>query len=186
MWQKFAHYTGSTYLRSELTLLDIVIKRSKRQVKLVGLYNTILTVNTMCLHYYTGKSWCIAKYVTTSSDPCGLTGKWRNQAGSTVELTCQSGALSGKYTSAEGEAKGSYRISGRYSLSEKSPGDFILGFSVAWNNDTEGNSESVTSWAGVYIGTQDKIHTKWLLTEYTAVEDIWKNTLIGFDEFMRP
>ena len=103
-----------------------------------------------------------------------------------MELTCQSGALSGKYTSAEGEAKGSYRISGRYSLSEKSPDDFILGFSVAWNNDTEGNSESVTSWAGVYIGTQDKIHTKWLLTEYTAVEDIWKNTLIGFDEFMRP
>ena len=63
--------------------------------------------------------------------------------------------------------------------------DCILGFSVAWNNTQHGNSNSTTSWTGVYLASEKVINTKWILTMDTAPEAIWRNSLIGMDTFVR-
>ena len=84
----------------------------------------------------------------------------------------------------EGGAK--FKLSGRYTVSEQNCEDFILGFSVAWNNDTNGNSESITSWAGEYIASENKIRSKWIHSKHTSSSEDGQSFLIGFDEFTRP
>ena len=84
----------------------------------------------------------------------------------------------------EGGAK--FKLSGRYTVSEQNCKDFILGFSVAWNNEDNGNSESITSWAGVYIASENKIRSKWIHSKHTSPSENEQNFLIGFDQFTRP
>lgn len=118
---------------------------------------------------------------------CGISGNWTNELGSTMLLNCQltsstAGLLNGSYRSAVGQASDFYTLAGTYT---KVNSDYILGFSVAWNNKVHGNSKSATSWTGVYYADQDKITTFWILTRYTTPANMWNNSNIGNNIFIR-
>ncbi|KAK3587464.1 hypothetical protein CHS0354_007956 [Potamilus streckersoni] len=122
---------------------------------------------------------------TRSDDPCGIAGKWKNQLGSTMQITCRKGNLRGKYRSSVGEASDFYDLSGRYTMTGVNQEDCILGFSVAWNNDVRGNSNSTTSWTGLLYASEGIIHTHWILTRYRELESMWASNLVGHDDFRR-
>ena len=126
------------------------------------------------------------KNIDFTEKRCGVTGNWLNQHGSCVKFTyCLNGELTGQYKSRVGEASGSYYLSGRYTIVGPNHLDIVLGFSVAWNNMVFGNSNSTTSWTGIYNDSTDKIYTTWLLTKYTTLADKWSNTLVDQDVFER-
>ncbi|CAG2205177.1 unnamed protein product [Mytilus edulis] len=83
-----------------------------------------------------------------SCDPCGITGKWENDLGSKMEITCKldspdrnsTGEIIGKYNSAVGAADNFYPLSGRFTIPDMEPRNCIVGFVVAWNNEAYGNS----------------------------------------------
>ena len=122
--------------------------------------------------------------------PCGPSGIWLNDLGSVMEITCllddsprrDSGFLVGKYNSAVGNAKDFYELSGRYTMVGS---DYIVGFNVAWNNDIRGNSNSSASFTGVYYANDDTIYTHWILCRDTAYQDMWKNSNVGKNVFVR-
>ncbi|VDI60389.1 Hypothetical predicted protein [Mytilus galloprovincialis] len=128
----------------------------------------------------------------TSSDPCGVTGSWVNELGSGMELTCQadstsviSGSLSGRYNSAVGHAKDFYKISGRYARSGTKLENCIVGFTVAYNNDVHGNSNSTASFTGNYFSFDDTIYTHWILVYHTQPGNMWLNSNMGKNIFKR-
>ncbi|CAC5383701.1 unnamed protein product [Mytilus coruscus] len=126
-------------------------------------------------------------------DPCGITGKWVNELGSVVEITCKldspdrnsTGEIIGKYNSAVGAAKDYYPLSGRFTIPDQDPKNCIVGFVVAWNNEAYGNSDSATSFTGTYYKDTDKIYTFWILTRYKKYTDMWENSNIGNNVFTR-
>ncbi|KAL3855503.1 hypothetical protein ACJMK2_014710 [Sinanodonta woodiana] len=120
-----------------------------------------------------------------SRDYCGITGSWKNELGSVIELSCENGNLVGKYRSAVGEAKECYDLSGRYTMTGAEHQDIIFGFSVAWNNDISGNSNSTTSWTGVHYKSEGIIHTHWILTRYMERRSMWASNLVGHADFRR-
>ena len=121
----------------------------------------------------------------TTSDPCGITGNWTNELGSSVMFACNNGHLSGLYNSAVGEAANYYNLSGTYTMAGPTRRDTILGFSVAWNNEAHGNSNSTTSWTGIHYESQNKIFTTWILTRFTSVADKWSNSYVDQNVFER-
>ena len=125
-------------------------------------------------------------------DPCGITGNWTNELGSVMKMTCQadsptsdSGYLTGKYNSAVGIATDFYILTGRYTMSGPRHQNCMLGFSVSYNNDVRGNSNSTASFTGVYFINDDTIYTTWILASYTKYKDMWKNSNIGKNVFTR-
>ncbi|KAL3855499.1 hypothetical protein ACJMK2_014707 [Sinanodonta woodiana] len=116
---------------------------------------------------------------------CGIAGNWINQLGSMMTITCWNGNLTGIYRSAVGAATDYYQLSGRYTMTGANQKDCVLGFSVAWNNDVRGNSNSTTSWTGLYYASEGIIHTHWILTRYQQINSLWSASLIGHDDFKR-
>ena len=98
---------------------------------------------------------------------------------------CRNGELTGEYMSRVGEPYGWYNLSGRYTMAGPNHFDIVLGFSVAWNNAAFGNSNSTTSWTGIYSDSTGKIYTTWLLTKYTTLADQWSNTIVDQNVFHR-
>ncbi|KAL3855501.1 hypothetical protein ACJMK2_014708 [Sinanodonta woodiana] len=120
-----------------------------------------------------------------SDAPCGIDGNWINQLGSTMKITCRKGTLRGRYRSSVGEASDFYELSGRYTMTGANQEDCVVGFSVAWNNDVRGNSNSTTSWTGLYYASERIIHTHWILTRYREIDSLWATNLVGHDDFRR-
>ncbi|VDI60388.1 Hypothetical predicted protein [Mytilus galloprovincialis] len=118
------------------------------------------------------------------TDPCGVSGNWTNQFGSTMAITCQQGSP----TTSQGSINGKYMytpnnlldLSGRYTMINR---DCILGFSIVMDSTT-GNSNT-TSWTGIHYATENTIHTHWILAKHTEYNDMWKNTHIGTAVFTR-
>lgn len=155
------------------------------QLKMIPIFFTLTLVAVFS--GITKGEVCDAENGPTCDGLCGISGNWTNQLGSMMTLDCQPssstvGFLSGSYRSAVGQAADFYQLSGRYTVVGT---DYILGFSVAWNNDVKGNSKSATSWTGVYYADQQKITTFWILTSYTKPADMWGNSQIGKDVFVR-
>lgn len=120
------------------------------------------------------------------SADCGITGTWKNELNSTVVFTsCKDGQIEGKYNTAVGNASDFYVLTGRYTLSGPKKDVVELGWVVAWNNTQYGNSNSVTSWNGIYYPKEGIIHTQWILTSYAERKDLWETSLINHDEFKR-
>jgi hypothetical protein len=116
---------------------------------------------------------------------CGIDGKWKNELGSTMTLTCKDGQLEGIYNTGVGQAKYDYTLSGRYTLSGPKNDVVELGWVVSWNNKLFGNSNSATSWSGIYYPEDGIIRTQWMLVRYAERKDYWSTTQINHDEFER-
>ena len=121
----------------------------------------------------------------TDCNPCGIAGKWVNDLGSKAEFSCKNGFLSGKYNSKVGKAEDYYLLSGRYTMVGPGHKDAVVGWSVAWNNKEFGNSNSTSSFTGVYYASNETIYTTWILTRYTSFADRWSNSRVGFNVFTR-
>jgi hypothetical protein len=61
----------------------------------------------------------------------------------------------------------------------------VLGWVVSWNNKRFGNSQSATSWSGIYYPDEDIIRTQWMLTSYENCQEYRNATTINHDEFRR-
>ncbi|XP_062596648.1 streptavidin-V2-like [Saccostrea cucullata] len=106
-----------------------------------------------------------------NENQCALAGKWKNELGSKMEITCNEGTISGRYESTVGQAVNWYDLSGRYlQVNEK---DFMVGWSVAWKNQDE-DAKSLTSWTGVYYAEKDEIWTQWILGAFKNQTDYWR------------
>ena len=121
----------------------------------------------------------------TDCNPCGIAGKWENDLGSKAEFSCEDGFLSGKYNSKVGRAEDYYLLSGRYTMVGPNQTDAVVGWSVAWKNDVFGNSNSTSSFTGVYYNSTDTIYTTWILTRYTSLADKWSNSRVGINIFTK-
>ena len=117
--------------------------------------------------------------------PCGITGNWINDLGSNVQFSCHDGRITGRYNSAVGNANDYYTLSGGYTRVGPGLNDLVVGWTVAWNNEVKGNSNSTASFTGVYYNANHTIHTTWILTRYTSVEDMWMNSNVGRNVFTR-
>ena len=117
-----------------------------------------------------------------------LTGNWKNQLGSTLELRCSpSGSLAGYYVTAVGNANGKYFLSGRANLkANENLNKVTLGYSVAWENKIK-STITTTSWTGVYSNTtgngEPVIETTWVLVSSKVPK--WESVLVNQDTFHR-
>ncbi|KAK3103811.1 hypothetical protein FSP39_022092, partial [Pinctada imbricata] len=112
---------------------------------------------------------------------CGFSGTWKNELNSTIILFCNNGQLSGMYCSSVGNATDYYKLSGRYTMIGLNA---TVGWSVAWNN-SRGNSQSTTSWTGLYYKATDTIQTQLILVSYTPINDFWRAFTTNQDQFKR-
>lgn len=116
---------------------------------------------------------------------CRVAGKWKNQLKSVMEITCQSGQVTGKYNTAVGRAQDYYDIAGRYTLAGPNMTDTIISWTVSWNNLVYGNSNSSTAWTGIHYAEEGIIRTQWILIRYQTRPNLWQTSMIGHDEFER-
>lgn len=120
---------------------------------------------------------------------CSLKGAWTNELGSTMVLNQSSdGSLLGCYNTAVGNAKNLYSVAGKTNLHIKDSCEAAsLGIVVSWNNDSHGDSSSITTWSGQYqqVDGRERILATWLLTKETAPNDNWSSTRIGTNEFTK-
>ncbi|XP_061170048.1 streptavidin-like [Saccostrea echinata] len=117
-----------------------------------------------------------------NDNQCALSGKWRNQLQSEMVITCKDGTISGKYTSAVGQASKEYELMGRYTqVNDK---DYMVGWSVAWKNQYQ-DAKSVTSWTGVFYGAEGVIRTQWILSSFEDPDDFWETFITNQDTFSR-
>lgn len=115
-----------------------------------------------------------------------LAGDWYSELGSHMRLTTDpSGAITGTYTSAMGQASGQYPVVGRFDQPPQADHGTAVGWTVAWHND-QSDAGSVTSWSGQYQaeGTE-RISATWLLTRSAIAPDTWESTVVGHDLFTR-
>ena len=127
----------------------------------------------------------IKYYIFIETCDCGIAGEWRNELGSNMTLRCKDGQLEGAYNSAVGKAANNYPLSGRYTMAGPKKDVVILGWAVSWNNEKKGNSQSATTWSGIYYPDGGKILTQWILTSYKERKDYWETAMINHDEFVR-
>ena len=114
-----------------------------------------------------------------------LNGKWLNQLGSYMELVVDStGGITGIYNTGVGNASGDYILVGRTDIIGNATSGNV-GFVVSWNNSANGNSDSVTAWAGQLqiLNGVPTITTTWLLTDETNPTNNLKSTIIGKGTF---
>lgn len=118
----------------------------------------------------------------------GITGTWYNELNSTMFLLDNNGSLEGQYKTGTGSASGFYLLAGRSDTSSAAVDDHtFLGWTVRWENNEYGDSNSTSSWSAVYrvVDGKEYIRGTWLLTEYEPDSLIWGNTKIGIDIFTR-
>jgi hypothetical protein len=122
-------------------------------------------------------------FLFTDVYDCGVAGTWKNQLGSKVTFSCKNGQINGKYNSAVGNAEDYYSLTGRYTRAGTDNNAVVLGWVVSWNNEMFGNSNSSTSWSGIYYPNERIIRTQWLLTRFKERNDYWDTTMVNHDEF---
>eukprot|EP00118_Oscarella_pearsei_P024733 m.306684 g.306684 ORF g.306684 m.306684 type:complete len:159 (+) comp41496_c0_seq1:718-1194(+) len=125
-------------------------------------------------------------------ESANLEGYWQNELGSCmyIDKVDGEGQFSGTYNSEDGNAKFEYDLIGRWDSSTEPSTEkgATLGWTVTWDNADYGNSESTTTWSGIYFpesGQEEQIQTTWLLTVSKAFSNVWESTLVGKDVFKR-
>ncbi|HVC13956.1 MAG TPA: avidin/streptavidin family protein [Acidimicrobiales bacterium] len=108
-----------------------------------------------------------------------LTGTWRSELGSELELHNTDGFLSGRYRSAVGTVQASRPLIG-FCTPPTGTGTAVLGFVVCWSE-----TGSVTSWTGRYDSDTDRLHLTWVLEGATTPQTAWRATQLGQDQFRR-
>ena len=115
-----------------------------------------------------------------------LNGTWYNKLGSYMKLIVDnSGGVTGIYNTGVGEASGDYALVGRTDVLGHETA-WNVGFVVSWNNEANGNSDSVTTWSGQLqiIDGASTIITTWLLTDETRTQNNWDSTTVGKNIFL--
>lgn len=115
-----------------------------------------------------------------------LAGTWYSELGARIELVVHpDGRLNGTYSSAVGDASGTFEIIG-VTDDETYQGNRCFGLVVLWRNSLC-NLHSVTVWSGQYqiIDGQEVLTTTWLLTKETVPKHDWLSTMVGTDVFYR-
>jgi hypothetical protein len=120
--------------------------------------------------------------LSTTAAPSGFDGVWRNELGSTMDLTVTGNSVSGTYKSA---------VSG---LDKPVEGDIvgfvsddIISIVVRWKIA----SVSMSTWVGQVVdaGGKERIRTLWHLIRNTPEadepEDAWAAVIAGADTFTR-
>jgi len=117
-----------------------------------------------------------------ASPKVDFSGHWRNQRGSSIELTVDDrGRVGGSFRTAVGVPSPNES----FPLCGFAEGDLIA-FSVSF-----GVYESVTAWAGQHtiVGGRERIETLWHLARNIADQDedraLWSAVLTGADTFER-
>lgn len=110
-----------------------------------------------------------------------ISGTWKNDLDSIMNLMVKESDLTGFYQSKVGNVTDRYLLTGR--IINYDDGS-LLSFSVSWNN-TFRNSFSVTSWSGQYFKDDNKIHTTWILTRRSSLKDKWNSQNIGSNTFIK-
>lgn len=123
--------------------------------------------------------------LNATSDTACLNGMWKNQLGSKVRLSCNKGHIEGNYMTGVGNAEGWYDIAGRYTMTGDNQDTIIASWVVSWNNSHYGNSQSATTWNGIYYPEEETLYTHWHLVRYQPREDYWQSTYVGSDIFKR-
>lgn len=119
-----------------------------------------------------------------------ISGGWRDQLGSRVELRVDEGLrISGSFHSSEEGAEAHHPLTG-YVAAREAPGvgadggegsaSLALGFVVSWRP-----ASSITVWSGSYDAATDTISATWLLTGGPFGHPAWGSSLIGHDVFHR-
>ena len=114
----------------------------------------------------------------TAVTPAIVPSTWYNELGSKMVITDvdPSGAFKGTYSSAVGNAKYTYPLTGQYDTQGST-----LGWAVTWQNQSL-NAHSTTTWSG-QLQSDSMLITR-LLTSQMPSENDWKFTNVqGFDIF---
>lgn len=108
-----------------------------------------------------------------------LGGTWRNELGSELALTEESGGmLAGTYRSGVGGTLALRHVTGTYV--RHAGGSAVVGFVVSWPS-----TDSLAVWIGRYEPGADQIVTTWLLEAGSTEATTWRATLQGGDVFRR-
>jgi len=111
-------------------------------------------------------------------------GIWYNELGSIMTINnVEQDTIIGTYNSNVGEAEYDYPLIGKFDALSSASDRKAIGFVVFWNNESTGNSQSITTWSGRYNADDQQIYTSWLLTNAKGAE--WSSTNIGQDVFIR-
>ena len=112
-----------------------------------------------------------------------LDGTWKNQLGSTVYLdTTADGQVSGRYSTAVGNASGWYALRGTFDPTTAT--NVTFGFCVTWQSEARGSSQSSTCWSG-FVNSRQELDTTWLLTRFPAPGSEWAAANVGKDRFVK-
>ncbi len=122
----------------------------------------------------------LAQSIPNSMAQPNFSGMWRNQMGSTMDLTVTGNDVLGIYTSAGSAAGGP--VAGP--LKGVVAGD-LISFLVLWPGGSQ------TAWVGQMVGTEDQpeIRTLWHLVtnvpDADEPKELWTSIFAGADEFYR-
>ncbi|KAL3855505.1 hypothetical protein ACJMK2_014712 [Sinanodonta woodiana] len=122
----------------------------------------------------------------SSQHSCGIDGTWKNDLGSYIDISCGDGTIFGVYRIPVSSGVDSYDFAGKYIVTGKNGEDRIVAFLVPWNNpNCTGNSNSTSSYTGIYFSSEGIIYTHWILTGYKEWASRWATNLIGHAIFNR-
>ena len=110
-----------------------------------------------------------------------LSGSWRNQLGSELQLEADDqGGIYGKFRNSVGLRAGEWvPVVGSFDPSP-SQGSTVLGFVVDWSQ-----VHCVTAWSGQYRPGLETINATWIMTAESDGADEWRSTTVGHDVFRR-
>ncbi len=117
----------------------------------------------------------------TTKPSISLSGRWRNQLGSLLELEGDGdGGIHGKFCNSVGSEAGRWQpLRGWYDPSA-GQGSNVIGFVVDWTG-----LHCITAWSGQYRPGTDTISATWTMTTACEADDEWKATVVGHDVFHR-
>ncbi|KAL3855509.1 hypothetical protein ACJMK2_014716 [Sinanodonta woodiana] len=120
------------------------------------------------------------------NEACGIDGTWKNDLGSYIDINCGDGTVFGSYRIPVSSGEDTYEFSGKYIVTGEDGKDRIVAFLVPWNNPkATGNSNSSTSYTGIYYNSERVIYAHWILTGYKKWASRWATNLIGHAIFSR-
>jgi avidin family protein len=117
----------------------------------------------------------LARALAGAGTAVDFSGTWRNELGSTMELSQNGDQLDGVYHSKVSSTGGTTDGA----LSGYCNGDLIA-FTVHWNE-----FQAITSWVGQVSADQVTISTLWQMTKQVDPGDEWASINAGFDTFDR-
>jgi hypothetical protein len=114
-----------------------------------------------------------------------LTGRWKNELGSEVDLRAAKGQLTGLYETrvSGGEKINETPLLGTY---RDTPDGVFITIIVQWTYVKDGQRKlSQTTWNGKAFYDSPTFSLTWLLVRDTTKEDYWEATLTGVNTFQR-